>query len=811
MYPIVKNAVRMFLIRRNRAVFFVWLLVAGRAFGQAEQIDSVLQLYRRDFLPEKVYLQFDKSVYKGGETIWFKAYLLSGGELSDISRNFYVDFYGPDGRLLKHFVTPVFQSSAKGQFDIPAGYAGAFIHVKAYTQWMLNFDPGFIYSKDVYVVGGSTNVDPPNGATLQFFPEGGDLIEGVNTKLAFLAADQAGRPLEVSGSIVTGGGSMVDSFSTQHDGMGSITFTPKPNETYMASWQGPDGRVYTTPLPGIKKDGVGIYVQPLPKRTMVLLTRTQGAGDDAKTLHLVAYKDHQLVYRSRFNLTAKLSGVAEIPTDKLSSGILQITVFNGRLVPLAERIAFVNNHNYGFVTDVAVQAKGVGPRGKNIIEISTPDTLPANLSISVTDADLGTDKGNIVSQLLLCDDVKGYIHNPSYYFDTNTDSVRQALDLVMLTHGWRRFDWAGALSGAASVLRYGKDSDYIQIRGKTYIPSGVKVAPDQKLFLILQAKDSSKQVLTIPVDKDGAFVLHGAIFFDTVRVFYAWPGDKKLERKSEMNFRSGFMPPQASGMWENYSSPWLWSLHDSVEVRREKYFAAKEAELEKKVKATTLEKVVVKGRLKSSLELLDERYTSGLFSGGDPARQFDLTNDQRANGMYNIFQYLQGLIAGLQIVQSQGAWNLTWRGETPALFLDEMRIDAVALDNVPLTDIAYVKVFRPPFFGAATGGTGGAIAVYRKKGAELMASAGSDPILNYKFLEGYSPFKQFYSPDYSVSPELKPDVRTTLYWRPYIIMDSGSRRARIEFYNNDISRRLRVVVEGVDAAGKLTRAEKVID
>jgi hypothetical protein len=825
-------------------------------YGQAERIDSVLEVYRRNYQPEKLYLHFDKSVYSAGETIWFKAYLMAGGGLSDMSKNFYVDIYTAGGKLLQHFVTPVFQSSARGQFDVPADYKGGAIHLRAYTQWMLNFDPAFVFSKDIYVMGAAGalpghsvspghrassdhsdspdhSVSPDPGTSIRWFPEGGELVAGIRTRVAFLAADGRGRPVEVSGSVMTDKGVFVDSFWSRHDGMGSILLTARSGERYTASWRDATGKQYTTVLPAVMSGGVGMYVQPMPKRTMVLLTRTQEAGADDKTLHLAAYMNQQLVYRSRFDLSSRASGLAQIPTDKLASGILQITVFNARLTPVAERIVFINNHNYSFQTDVTVEAKSLEPKGRNVIEISSGDTLAANLSVAITDGELGGEKGNIISQLLLCGDLRGYVQDPAYYFDRDTDSTREELDLVMLTHGWRKFDWGEALSGGRPALRYGKDSDYLQIRGKIDIPPRVATSPLDKLVLILQARDSSRQMITVPVGKDGSFMLSGAVFFDTVKVFYAFVGDKKFERKAELKFQNGFVRPPATG-GEATGAAWMHDggvsqgggsargavhagegaagggLPDEAAVRRERFFSEKKAELEKMQKAATLDSVVVKGRLRNPLDVLDEKYTSGLFRG-DAARQFDLTNDERANGRYNVFQYLQGLIAGLQIVQNDGSWHLNWRGETPALFIDEMRVDAVQLDNLPLTDVAYVKVFRPPFFGSPVNGGGGAIAVYTRKGSDVRADTGGSPALSYQYLEGYSPFKQFYSPDYAGAAPATTDVRTTLYWKPYIMLDSHTRQARIEFYNNDVSRRLRIIVEGVDAAGKLTRVEKMVN
>jgi hypothetical protein len=125
-----------------------------------------------------------------------------------------------------------------------------------------------------------------------------------------------------------------------------------------------------------------------------------------------------------------------------------------------------------------------------------------------------------------------------------------------------------------------------------------------------------------------------------------------------------------------------------------------------------------------------------------------------------------------------------------------------------MSDVALVKVFPPPFFGAFGGGSGGAIAIYLKKGASLNQSKG----LDFATVTGYSPVKEFYSPDYSKSDQpIEPDYRTTLYWNPFVLTDKNHRRILLSFYNNDITKKLKVIIEGCNEDGKLTRVEKIFE
>lgn len=787
------------------------LITCSKTFAQENKIDSVLQLYGNNYQPEKAHLHFDKYMYNKGETIWFKAYIMQGFDLSIVSKNFYVDFFSSTGKLLKHFVTPVFQSTAKGQFDIPSNYTGEFIQVKAYTQWMLNFDTSFLYVKNIPIaqkVPAKLTIPQPF-TTLTFFPEGGDLVEGLNANVGFLSVNQIGMPVNIKGIVTNSKGKPVDTIATQHDGMGSFNFDVEPNEKYTVKWQDPSGKQYSSMLPAAKPSGINMQVDPSSDKSILVISRTNNVDNDLKTINIVAYMNQHLIYRSRMNLQNSLTGSAEIPTQTLPTGIMQITLFNAKWIPIAERIVFVNNHNHEFITDIVVGLKNMGRKEKNAFQLYVSDTLPANLSVSVTDADLPYDKSNnIISQLLLCSDIKGYVPNPTYYFDSNDDSINYYLDLVMLTHGWRKFNWEQALHDQ-SLPQFAKDSDYIQIKGKAFLAPGMRFPPDQQVILFLQGKDSSKQTLFLPVKDDGSFLQKEALFFDSVKIFYKLLGKGNMESRMAFSFQNGFLSPQKSSIPKSLFGGGL--LYDSAEMKRLQFFAQRQADLEKLMQTTTLANVTVESRVKSATEILDQKYSSGLFSGGD-AYQFDLSNDPRAQGGLTVFDYLQGQVAGLQITQRGADWALSWRGGSPDLFLNEMPSDASMVSSLSMSDIAYIKVFRPPFFGAAGGGSGGAIAIYTKNGSEARNSNDNNKGLDYAFLEGYSRYKQFYSPDYSTPDKtFAPDSRTTLYWNPYILTEPHNRRAKIEFYNNDITKKFRIIVQGFNSEGKLTYSEKIVE
>ncbi|MEP6628695.1 MAG: hypothetical protein ABJA32_11960, partial [Ginsengibacter sp.] len=222
--------------------------------ASAQNIDAAIARYANEFGQERMYLHLDKSSYAPGETVWFKAYLMKAIFPSEDSKTIYVDWTDDKGNLLLHGVSPVQEAITFGQFDLPQNYQGKFIHVKAYTKWMLNFDSSFLYNKDIRILQNSKGP----AAKIQivpeiaFFPEGGDVITGVVNKIAFKANDQFGRPIKLKGVIQNNKKEVVDSLRIIHDGMGFFFVNPKSGESFSAKWKDEKGADHITQLPDVK-------------------------------------------------------------------------------------------------------------------------------------------------------------------------------------------------------------------------------------------------------------------------------------------------------------------------------------------------------------------------------------------------------------------------------------------------------------------------------------------------------------------------------------------------------------------------------
>lgn len=790
------------------------------ALNYAQKIDSMMNIYADHFPQEKLYLHFDKNVYNPGETIWFKAYLFMGIEPSPISKNFYAELSDANGNILQRKISPFYESTAAGNFDIPANYAGNHLHIRAYTSWMLNFDTAFVFEKDIRLLNvlkdsakTATSSSQNSETYFQFFPEGGDVIAGVENNVAFKANDQYGLPVRVKGVLKDASGKDILEFNSVHDGMGKFLITPDKGDSLYAVWKDEKGVEHRTGFPQVKPDGVSLRVMSANKKVFFSVSRSADKAEEYDHLTIIAHMNQQLVYKAFVNLKDVFMSGGSIPVDQLPTGVLQLTIFANNNLPVAERVVFVNNHSYEFSPELVVATKGIKRRGVSIINITVPDTLKANLSMSITDAEADGKKvndDNIISRLLLTGDIRGYVHDPNYYFSNYSDSASQHLDLVMLTHGWRRFKWDQLARGKTPTIKYPVE-DYLSINAEVLGIDVSRISRDENMNIILQRKDSSVEMMTAPKISGGKFGVSGLMFYDTVKAYYQFNTNRNLSRETAVVFNNGLVKgnKKIKPIIETYTG---WTAADSALLRKNKFIVEETARIkENNEKVKTLATVTVRARQKTPAEKLDEQYSSGLFSGGD-AYVFDLQNDQLAGSYLDIFSYLQGKVAGLMISQGgNGQTTLSWRGDAPTIFLNEMRVDPSQLRGTPVSDIAMVKVFRPGSALIFGGGGSGAIAIYTKKGEK------SKPDPTIKGLEqtriiGYSITRQFYSPDYSLKSDFEndEDIRTTLYWNPLILTDKSSQKTTVQFFNNDISRKLRIVLEGVNSEGKLTRIEKII-
>lgn len=776
--------------------------------AKTQTIDLNIETYASIYSPERIYIHYDKAAYAVGETVWFKAYLMNEVVPANESKTLYIDWIDNKGTLLSHGVSPLVDATASGQFDIPADFKGKSLFVRAYTKWMLNFDSAFLYQKEISVL---TKEKKPSDTkskvipSIQFFPEGGEIVAGITNKIAFKANDQWGRPVTVKGIIINSQGKTEDKINTIHDGMGYFFLSPKAGISYSAKWKDEKEVEHTSPLPKIKSQGAGLSVAISGANRLFSVSCSEGFINEMDTVRLVGTIFQHPVFIIARPTDSPIKGT--IPVSDLPSGILTITLFDKKWKPLAERITYINNNEYSFQPEMEVQRWGLNKRARNEIIITVPDSLESNLSVSITDAAIGTDSStNIISHLMLTSELKGQVYNPSYYFSNNSDSANQYLDLVMLTHGWRRFKWEDIVKGKITPLLFEKDTSYITLSGKVLGVLPGQINREAGVVLMVNQKDKESQMIFTPIQSNGTFNEASLIIFDTAQVYYSFQKANELKNAS-IQFMTGRLPAPSIDS-TSFMKPYGFIPDTTGNFRQ--FMLANEANSAFELsRMKTLENVIIKSKGKTPTQILDEKYSSGLFSGGD-SYQFDLINDPFTSSALNIFTYLQGKVAGLQINTSGANPSMQWRGGSPQLFLDQTPVEPGFVSSLSVNDIAYIKVFRPPFMGGFNSANG-AIAIYTRRGNDSKPEPGKGLSSNKVF--GYTAIKEFYSPNYATfnTRNEQRDIRSTLYWNPAIITTPQNNQVIVTFYNNDISESFRVIIEGMTRNGKMAHVEQIME
>ena len=351
-----------------KILFFLFIQILTCISLSAQKIESTINLYSENLPVEKIHIHFDKEIYLPGETVWFKAYVFEENMPSQRSTNFYISLYNDKGKALQQKIYPIINSTADGYFDVPDTVKTNELICRAYTNWMLNFDTAFLYTKTIkiYTSNSTTDVVTKNNITLEFFAEGGDIIEGETNTIAFKASYTNGLPFAVNGIIKSKStGEVITAIKSVHDGMGRFDIQQQPDEVYYAEWTDNNNMQQKTELPAKKANGVSLKL--VQQKTKLYYNVVNKIAKD--TLYLLAYMYQKIIYKATLSIPygERINGI--IPLDSFPTGVLQVTVFNPHWQPVAERVCFINNNNYTLDARITTKETSIQKRGKNTIEI----------------------------------------------------------------------------------------------------------------------------------------------------------------------------------------------------------------------------------------------------------------------------------------------------------------------------------------------------------------------------------------------------------------------------------------------------------
>ena len=496
---------------------------------------------------QKVYLHTDKNAYQGGEELWIKAYLVSGLDHrpDTLSTNLYVELISPFQTRVEIKRFQMFQGFGIGDFNLSDTLPEGLYQIRAYTSWMQNFDTEFYFEKNFQVYNPRyTKLISPREARqnkkeiqdryvitaadidLQFMPEGGNLVTGLESVVAFKAINKLAKGVNITGSVYDNTGKEITTFRSQYKGIGTFRLKPEKDRKYTAIAR-INEKELKVQLPEPLESGIVIHVENTPDKILLdIVSNRNTSGDPSANEIIVAGQVGGQIYYSQVLRIENGKARAEMPRNNFPCGILQITAFSGRGVPLAERLVFSNL--LGFMKIRFTASDSIAEGGKKIaVDILVTDRqnrpVPANLSLAILreiSAESNQNRDNILSNFLLLSDLKGYVEDPLDYFKLPTGEYVTAMDNLMLTQGWRRFDWNSILAGMYPEIKY-REEKGITISGR--ITRDFFNMPLEKCRVQLSIMDQYNDVFTQYSSDKGNFMFQNLVYYDTVSVkIEAW-------------------------------------------------------------------------------------------------------------------------------------------------------------------------------------------------------------------------------------------------------------------------------------------------
>lgn len=449
---------------------------------------------------EQIFVHMDNNCYFLGDTIYYKAYVQRSDSRkpSGVSGVLYADLYNQDGYLVERQQVEMKNGQCHGSFLLPDTLYSGFYELRAYTRWMLNWgitehphtklaEQWFVrrnYAQDYYIdyeklysrtfpvydkpkVEGSfehnmtlrplrkrisAKGDTPD-LVLTLYPEGGNLVTGVPCRVAWEGATDEGLHKDGNLVVTDTNGKQVATSKTENRGRGTFTFVPQEGMTYTAQFTSGEQEIKAK-LPKIQNDGCAIQVDQAEGKINIHLACAGLASQETLGMTVMC----QGVQQDFRELEAGKEHTISLNSQSMRTGVNQVTIFDSKGIIWADRLFFVNNGETSAGNTLSFS--GLSKDGSEPfapVEVQIKGGVPGSkVSVAVRDAahtEYLYDNNNIMTEMLLCSQVKGFIENPRYFFEKDDAEHQRALDLLLMIQGWRRYDWSSmATPGAFELL-----------------------------------------------------------------------------------------------------------------------------------------------------------------------------------------------------------------------------------------------------------------------------------------------------------------------------------------------------------------------
>jgi hypothetical protein len=766
---------------------------------------------------EKVYLHVDRSTYNSGDDIWFKAYLIDA--LTNIPAagltNLHVELIDADLKLIQSRIVRIYDGTGNGDFHLTDSVYSGHYRIRAYTNQMRNFKEPCFFEKGILIINPYDEGKElfkeiryvENKPEISFFPEGGSLLDNVQSIIAFKAVIADGKGCDISGDLYSSSGEIITSFKSTRLGMGTFAFTPITGLSYYAIGKSNDGSISKADLPESFPTGLTISVFITLDRKLLLTVKT-----NEKTLLSVLNRELILNFSSRnlFTLTTKIKinsliNNFIIPLYELPEGIIRVTLEGIEGIPFCERLVYLQKKDDVYL-NVTTNKQEYKPREKvtAVITLSGDSSLSSGSSLSLSAAEMQfTDSSlystSIVSSYLLESDVRGIVEEPSYYFDPANKNRFPDLDLLLLTQGWRDFQWK-----YDSIKPFQRESGFT-ISGKVKAVFGNKPLEGAKLNIGIFGK-SANQFMSSFTDSTGIFKVREVDITGRNNLFISATG--KNDRAAGKIFLDSvlFQPAEVTDLEQSYHTKLI--KKETYSLFRQE--ASYKLETKKKYKLSdtiNVGEVTITAKKTDPPEIIKVQESRRVY--GIPDKELIVT-PATENYVGDVLSFMAGRIPGVRVEKNNSPLHpydiKVWvRGSSgPALILlDGFRIDSTSITSVLTLQVNMIDridvLNASPLYGMS--GANGVINIITRVGLRR-SPVGLGPNSASAFINGFDAPRIFYSPrhDSDSKSAYLPDTRTTIFWEPNIKIGKNQ-KSTLQFFNADNPAKISIVVEGITEEG----------
>lgn len=790
------------MMTSRRILFLLSLLLIvfqglSQETARSRSVLEKLQRYELENPQQKVFLHLDREEYVTGENIWFKAYLVQAGshipDSSSTSLN--VELFDMNGQAVALQLLRMQDGLGYGQISLPDSLPEGNYKLRSYTNWMQNFPEALFFEQDIFVhnpieqnfirradIRRNQNFNKELEAKreevqLGLFPEGGQLVAGVENRVAFFSADGTGKPLQASGKVMDAAGQTLASFQTNVAGMGLFVLTPSNGQAYRAELTIPGKGSKIFPLPQVVQQAYALRVDAGEEEIKVNIR----AGFDPVSLNLpgdiliIAQSGGKAYFIEEGKLVDRQFSTT-FSTSRLPSGVTQVIAFDANATPVAERLIFVN-HNDHLQPNLDLSLVRVGNEnglqvGFNLDFVEGSGEW-AHLSMAVEGSEnpFQVPAHNILTEFLLRNDLSVSLPNLQAFFPGQGNSG-EGLDLIMMTHGWRRFQWKDILAGGFPAPKFIKHQGHV-LSGQLssinsdQIPSNV--------LLEIAIVQEGREVYTTQTNERGFFSLEGLDYNGYYTAEVRLPNESRPR-----GFRlrvDGTETASLSFSMNSFTQPL------SVLQRGDNW---------KRVSGPNVYAVASKAR-----EISQE--TKSIYGTPDQT----IYMDDITTNYTNVLEVFRGKATGITFVGNQirirGEGSINSSNE-PLFQIDGVVVSPETLLTMRPSDLERIEILKGPstaIFGSR--GANGVIIAYTRRGVT------TGPQFQYNLL-GFATPREFFNSRIHLDYKKESGINHTIFWEPGIMPDEKGRFG-MGFPLRDQWSHTRVVLQGVHSSGKLIWSE----